>query len=474
MDGLLTEVKTVTHDRESPLSIAKESSVSELERHGATPKADLNADPTSDYILAALKSKPDRPELSHILSVLDPSNRRIKIPGFDIRVPSPTTAQILNALGSITLPDHWASLDARSKGQTAEDTKLRGALLRCFSSVPGVSCLVTQLRSDIAASRSSSRHANASRSQIQIREILAFISALLKPKDLILRLHTDIEALYTNATQKQITWREFLSLIAASRVLSTTAEALTLAGESTNLTSISWVGDGPQYASWLGTNICHMSSKIGSDNQGAWKAVASLTGRALSLGYTGNFVAPLLILLLISLSDQLVRGIYTGLLINETLREPYSSLFDNLRPTEQLAVLEATFRDIEKKYFLSPLINDGNDGITGQAVSGVAALCSIVVDKRQILQTHLLDWLSKGQGGSVQTIGLRRALLAVFADQKGNTGSLRLCRLLLTSHHTDLMTTLLTKSLDQSSDKFYINHAPIVSQEGTFSLWLVT
>ena len=37
------------------------------------------------------------------------------------------------------------------------------------------------------------------------------------------------------------------------------------------------------------------------------------------------------------------------------------------------------------------------------------------------------------------------------------------------------MTTLLKKSLEQSSDKFYIKHAPIVSQEGTFTsiqMWL--
>ncbi|KAF7593136.1 telomere binding protein [Aspergillus hancockii] len=114
---------------------------------------------------------------------------------------------------------------------------------------------------------------------------------------------------------------------------------------------------------------------------------------------------------------------------------------------EQLVVLEATFRDIEKKHFLNPLASYGDDSISGQVVSGIAALCSIVVGKRQNLLTQLLDWLSKGQGGSIQTIGLRRALLAAFANQK------------------ELMTTLLRKSLDQSSDKFYINHAPIVSQE---------
>ncbi|GMF76938.1 unnamed protein product [Aspergillus oryzae] len=289
MDGLLTEVKTVTHDRDLSLSIAKERPVHGIERHEAISKADTDADSTSaDYILTVLKSKPDRAGLSDVLNVLDPSNKYVTPKVFDIRVPSPTTAQILNVLGTITVPDHWASLNARSKGSTSEDNKLRAALLRCFSSVCGISCLVTQLRSLIATARSSSQQGKASGSQIQIRDLLTILSALLKPKDLILRIYMDIETLYSNATQQQLAWREFLSSIAASKVLSATAEALTLAGDFDGLSTILWIGDGAQYTSWLGTNICHMVSKLDLDNQDAWKAVASLTGRALSLGYTGT------------------------------------------------------------------------------------------------------------------------------------------------------------------------------------------
>ena len=289
MDGLLTEVKTVTHGRDTSLLIVEEGPVNGLERHRATSEADTDADPTSaDFILTVLKSKPDRAGLYGVLKVLDPSNEYIIPKAFDIRVPSPTTAQILNALGTVTIPDHWAALNTKSKGSTPEANKLRAVLLRCFSSVSGISCLVAQLRSLITAARSSSQQAKASGSQIQIRDILTILSALLKPKDLTLRIYIDIEALYSNSTQKQVAWREFLSLIAASKVLSATAEALTLVGNFDGLSTISWIGDGPKYTSWLGTNICHMVSKLDFDNQGAWKAVTSLTGRALSLGYTGT------------------------------------------------------------------------------------------------------------------------------------------------------------------------------------------
>ncbi|KAE8149761.1 telomere length regulation protein-domain-containing protein [Aspergillus avenaceus] len=440
MDGLLTEVKTATHNREPTLSVAKERPSNALERNEAPPKTEIIADPASaDYILTVLRSKPERAELIHVLSILDPA-KKDKLPAdFDIRVPSPTTAQILNALVTITVPDQWASVSTSLKGATPEDNKVRGALLRCFSSISGLSCLVAQLRSLISSTRSSSQDVKASGSQIQLADTLAVLSSLLKPKDFTLRLYTDIEMLYGSVAQKQIAWKEFISIIAASRLLSIAAEAVTLAKESDSLKHSSWIGTGPEYASWLGENICHIASKLGMENKDSWKAIASLTGRGLSLGYT----------------DQLVRELYPGLLIEENFLERYNLLFDNLRPMEQLTVLEAIFRDIEKKHFLRLLASD-DESLSSKTVDGVAALCSMILGKRQHIRSQLLDWLSKGQGGSIQTIGLRRAVVASLADQ------------------TDLVTTLLTKSLEQSSDKFYIKHAPLVSQEANAQILLLS
>jgi telomere length regulation protein len=105
---------------------------------------------------------------------------------------------------------------------------------------------------------------------------------------------------YKNDMQKQVAWKELLSLIAASRVLSTAAEALSLASES-EFRRLSWLGNGSQYASWLGANICHMTSKLAATGQEEqWRALASLIGRALSLGYTGNLLNSLLSLVVLS------------------------------------------------------------------------------------------------------------------------------------------------------------------------------
>ena len=289
MDGLLTAVKTVSRDSgASPLSAA-EPKPPALVRRDIGPDDEPARDPTSSgYILDVLKSKPDRDSLSQVLSVLDPSNKKAAPSQFDIRVPSPTSAQILQVLVSVTVPDVWDSLNTKSKESRSAAFKLRAALLRCLCSVAGVSSLVAQLRFLITACRSSSEQAKGDGSDIRIRDILEVLSALLEPKDFLLRIYTDISAICPNETQKQITWREFTSLIAASRVLSTVAESLTLISGSSGLGNVSWVGEGPRYASWIGDNICEVVSKIDQNDEFAWKAISLFMGRALSLGYTGN------------------------------------------------------------------------------------------------------------------------------------------------------------------------------------------
>lgn len=287
MDGLLTAVKTVTRDSRPSLESTADSNKHGLERRANI--SELARDPTSPiYILDVLKSRPDRDHLSQVLNVLDPSNRSITPDQFDIRIPSPISAQILQTLVSITIPDVWDTLNAKSKDSKPAGSKLRGALLRCLCSVAGVSSLVAQLRSLIAASCLSSAEAKGSSSDIRVRDILEVLSALLEPSDFLFRMYMDISTVYPNETQKQVSWRELISLIAASRVLSTAAESLTLVKDFSRLNKVSWVGEGPKYASWIGDNICRFCSKIDLNDEGAWKAIASFTGRVLSLGYTGN------------------------------------------------------------------------------------------------------------------------------------------------------------------------------------------
>lgn len=290
MDGLLTAVKTVSHNDQPSLVDSDHPQKHDIEVNTPRMQAREDTDPASaDHILEVLKSKPDRDELFQMLTALDPSNKDAAARQFDIRLPSPTTTQILQILVSTTIPDQWNSLGAKAG---PKDAKIRASLLRCLCSVAGISSLAAQLRWLITAARSSQQTGGSSY-HLQIREVLSVLSALLKPKDFLLRLYADITSVYDNGTKVQVAWKEFSSLIASSRVLSIAAEALTIDKKSSDSASISWVGEGPSYASWLGERICYMVSKTDPDSQEWWKAAASLTSRALSLGYTGKLVCTL-------------------------------------------------------------------------------------------------------------------------------------------------------------------------------------
>lgn len=283
MDGLLTAVKTVKRDADAPLApAASETNIAAV----AKPIFDLDPNISSNQIIDLLKSRPTADEFSTILTALDPFNSSRTVQGFDIRIPSPATAQILQLLVSTSIPDHWRTLNA--KGRTSKDAKNRAALLRCLSSVAGIGSLVAQQRSLIATARAMSMQAESSSSKLVIQDILSVCAALLEPRDFLYRLKSDISLIYDDQTRRQVAWRELVSLIAGGKVLSTAAEALTLVEHSESLHSISWVGDGARYTSWLSGNIAYLTSKLKVEEGSDWSSVALLTGRGLSLGYSGT------------------------------------------------------------------------------------------------------------------------------------------------------------------------------------------
>ncbi|KAJ5237165.1 hypothetical protein N7489_007256 [Penicillium chrysogenum] len=434
MEDLLTAVKTVKRDSDALVTPAVES-----QRAGPPVRNDFDPEHLSSrHIIDLLKSSPDREQLSAILAALDPFSKSKTPKDFDLRIASPITAQILQLLVSTTIPDHWGSLGAKdSKGK---DAKARAALLRCLSSVAGLGSLVAQLRSLINAARVSAQQAQGSSSQLGIRDILAVFSALLEPKDFLFRLSTDISVIYDNKTRQQVTWRELVSLVAAGKILSTAAEALTVVDESKSVSSISWIGNGSQYASWLGCNISHMAAGLAPNNESDWASVALLTGRALSLGYT----------------DQVVKEIYSGLLLSQSLPTHFGILLDHLRRTEQLAFVEAIFRNIQRKHFLNDLSDTVGQSITpSEPIKGVAGLISVMISSRPELESQIVEWLSKSQGGSINTLGLRRALLATL------------------SNRSSVLKSLLIRSLEQFGDKFSIKHVPSVVQNATAQVILL-
>lgn len=283
MDGILTAMRTVTrHDQNLQLGLSSEHDGAK--NLGAASQLPLDHS-SPEYIIGLFKSNPSQEQLEEALLTLDVSNNSLE-KAFDIRLPTPVTVQILHVLVSITIPDHWGILEA-VQGNRKTGQKLKVALLRCLFSVVGISAVVAQLRTLIATFNSSTQSEGSGKKLI-IRDTISFLSILLKPRDTLLRLYTDIFTLYDNSIKKQIAWRELISLFAAGRILSTVAEALALIKDQDHIEPLAWIGEGTSYASWLGHNLHNMTSKIDYNDGEAWKSAGLVTGRALSLGYTGD------------------------------------------------------------------------------------------------------------------------------------------------------------------------------------------
>ncbi|KAJ5776655.1 uncharacterized protein N7511_001666 [Penicillium nucicola] len=430
MDNLLTAVKTARQDSNfslTPVSTLNEDVSSKQKRH-----FDLD-NLSAQNIIDLLQSNPDHDQLFAALRILDPYGKSKVAKDIDLRISNITTTQIVRLLVSVTIPNHWRSLDP----------KARATLLRCLSSPTGLGLMVNELRRLTESTRATAYEVQGSSTPLIIEDLLAVLVALLEPNDVLLRILTDITAACPVKIQQEIIWKELVSIVAGSKILSTAAEALTVVDASNLPSSITWIGTGSSYASWLGRNISHMAFKLAPDrkiNQIEWASVTLLTTRALNLGYT----------------DSLVKEIYSGLLFERHVPACFGLLLDNLRIADKLSFLEAIFRHVQRTHFSDDMTGSVDLSATSlETIKGVAALCSFLISNRPELEIYVMEWLSKSQGGSISTLGLRRALLASFSDR------------------ADAMKQLVIQGLEEFGDKFSIKHIPMVIQNAIAQVILI-
>lgn len=83
------------------------------------------------------------------------------------------------------------------------------------------------------------------------------------------------------------------------------------------------------------------------------------------------------------------------------------------------------------------------------AVSAAAGIIDALVKGNETLYNYLVTWCTSSSGAGLgDTVGIRRAILAVLAQNK------------------DGITTVFEKSLSQFGDQLYIKHAAILQQNG--------
>ncbi len=240
---------------------------------------------TPEAALEALKSKPDRCTLGKVLRWLTlPSDRQDV---FNIKKPGPKAAEIIYVLVNDIVPDYWTTLSGDDCSKSSKEKRL---LLRCLSSVAGMGAITSRLRILIALLKESKSHAKLeiSNKDQPLKEILDVIKSILGEDTFTSNIWNDINACVPQSPLKSLQWKEFLSLIASGKVLSLTSEAtITLNDVDSSIKPGSWVGDGNQYAFWLGRNIQHMLRTLQEHDLDSEKAVCQLFKKALTLGYTG-------------------------------------------------------------------------------------------------------------------------------------------------------------------------------------------
>ena len=282
MGDLLTAVKTraIVPDDE-PADI-----VPEQRKKTETPNTALKFT-TPDEALEALRSKPDKWQLCKILQFLEQGDQ-----SFNIKLPGPKAALLINVLVNTIVPDYWASLDgesnSRENGKLPDDGWLRNVLVACLRSVAGVGAVLAQLRSLITASRDGvDKMANLGLS-LRLKSLLEVLRDILEPTHFLTKIWSDLTTPALTPVQEMLLWKELTSILASGKIPSLSAEASDILGaKSDRIEEEFWVASTQKYSTWLACNIVDMASMTAVEDEGRWKWLARLLGDSYSLGYTG-------------------------------------------------------------------------------------------------------------------------------------------------------------------------------------------
>ncbi len=278
MDGLLTPLKTIkTADIQSIddqlLHIAPGHKSHKITDHVLQSPEDA---------LEVLKSKPDLDLLIKVLLWLDPA--RESSDQFVIKVPGPKTAPIVFILVEEIIPNYWRVLN---EGQKIP-LKL---IIRCLSSVAGLGAISSRLRVLLDIKEDAQNHSKNQEfgKSLLIEDLLDVLQKIVKKDAFVLKMWKDIGAMVSNVPQRALMWKELISFVAAGRILSLAGEADHILNKSSlSIKAQSWLGDGNQYAAWLGRNIAYMMAVLDKKDTKARRALAQLVCKALTLGYTGE------------------------------------------------------------------------------------------------------------------------------------------------------------------------------------------
>ncbi|KAF2146871.1 uncharacterized protein K452DRAFT_242030 [Aplosporella prunicola CBS 121167] len=429
MDGMLTAVKTtkiqVVESVESPPA---------NEPRSAPPKAVASP----DQCLTLMRDQPDVQTLENILQYL--CGTVGETAGFNIKVPGPLSAQIINTLVNTIIPDYW-DFWAQSSGQDSGRLKNgKERLLNCLRSISGLGALVTRFKALLAEVQQEQQQASKSHNAPQhLKNLVDVLLELLDCDTHFLSERWEEIGKIRSSTQRNLLWREAISLTASGRLVSTVAQSEDLLKSSTMPVSGTWLANGPSYAKWLGKGV-FQTSCCQQDTDEPISAAALLLGKSLSLGYTENVVGEVL-------SQFLTAG--------SNSMQTLLTLLVKLRAHEQRQFLLSTLDFISKKFLNVNSSQTEDLRNTPGTMTGCIAFLVQIVSGSDVLKESLVSWLT-GIAGATGSPALRRVAISAIQNDEAR------------------IVKAMERSMEQFGDELYIKHAPILQQEALTQVLLLS
>jgi telomere length regulation protein len=277
MDDFLTPASSARSNARS----TRPNLVQELGTSNSEIKATLRS---PEGALEVLHHEPDYQSLISTLRYLSRGQSQ-GAADFDIRKPSPLSAQLIQVLVAEIVPNYWTLLKEDTDENKTSDLAL---LLSCLRSAGGINAILTRLRAHIQDARSQDSQKGERRHlSINIGILLDLLRHVLEGKSRVLDIWKAATAGLDNHGRVKPLIQELLSIFGSGKIMSLAAEAEGFLDPSSKQTLGSfWIADSVKYTTWLSDNVVEAQSATSTTEQS--KFFSSLFGKALHLGHPGR------------------------------------------------------------------------------------------------------------------------------------------------------------------------------------------
>lgn len=442
MNGLLTTVSTTYREKDAP-PLTEARSTNRVSPAVNSP----------EEALEVLRHEPD---YSTLLTVLRFLGRGVcqKSATFNIAVPSPIGAQLVQVLATDIASNYWTLLREESAVGSEDESRETArsdlqALLLCLQSIPGVNAVLLQLRALTLEAKSEKKEVGRPDLAANLRITLELLCALLDGQESPWQIWSSSAAAADSPARRRPLAQEFLTLLGSGRVISWAAEAADILANSdkTAKEGSFWVANRAEYCTWLAQSVCGWISHDRSTDDA--KLCAELLARTLRLGSTGETANNTSISrTVLILTDIVIKLLLETLLLSKGSNpDRFRLLFDGLPNLDQRRVLVAVLKFLSETHLNKLGLCESPE--SAEVISAASGIISAIVGQDQDKTNHLIAWLTSSSGAGLgDGVGIRRAVLAVISRNKDN------------------LVDVLEKTVAQFGDQLYIKHSPILQQEG--------